>query len=101
MWFLGATAQENELIHPNTLGRGWVSLFNDSLTNAIFPPGVWTVQDGVLTASKDEAIWSEKAYDDFMLDLEFRNAPGSLTDLTALVTIANQLSFRAPRRGSV
>jgi hypothetical protein len=70
-------AQDQELIHPNTSGKGWVSLFNDSLTNAIFPSGVWTVQDGVLTASKDEAIWSEKAYDDLVLDLEFRNAPGT------------------------
>ncbi|HVU55109.1 MAG TPA: DUF1080 domain-containing protein [Puia sp.] len=79
LWVFSVNAQnkmpDKELVSPNTSGKGWVSLFNDSLTNAIFPAGVWTVQDGVLTASKDEAIWSEKAYDDFVLDLEFKNAP--------------------------
>jgi len=74
MWVFSARAQE---INPNTSGAGWVSLFNDSLTNAIFPVGVWTVRDGVLTALKDEAIWSGKAYDNFVLDLDFKNAPGT------------------------
>ncbi len=60
--------------HPDTSGEGWTNLFNDNLTNAIFPKGVWTISDGVITASKDEAIWSEKAYDNFILDLEFKNA---------------------------
>ena len=60
--------------HPNTSGPGWTNLFNADLSNAIFEKGVWTVSDGVITASKDEALWSEKAYDDFMLDLEFKNA---------------------------
>jgi hypothetical protein len=77
LWIISANAQDGELVHPNTSGKGWVSLFNDSLTNAIFPAGVWTVRDGVLTASKDEAIWSEKAYDNFVLDLDFKNAPGT------------------------
>jgi len=63
--------------HPDTNKKGWVRVFNDSLTNAIFPKGVWTVSDGVLTASKDEAIWSAKEYDDFILDLEFKNAEGT------------------------
>ena len=30
--------------------------------------------DGVLTASEDQAIWSEKKYKDFVLDLEFKTA---------------------------
>ena len=60
--------------HPNTSGSGWTNLFKADLSNAIFEKGVWTVSDGVITASKDEALWSEKAYDDFMLDLEFKNA---------------------------
>ena len=60
--------------HPNTSGQGWTNLFNTDLSNAIFEKGVWTVSNGVITASRDEALWSEKAYDDFMLDLEFKNA---------------------------
>lgn len=77
---LSSTAQNQpdpESLHPNTSGKGWVRLFNDSLSNAIFPQGVWSVTDGVLTATKDEAIWSAKEYDDFILDLDFKNAPGT------------------------
>ena len=60
--------------HPNTSGKEWTNLFNVDLSNAIFPQGVWTVNSGVITASKDEALWSDKAYDNFILDLEFKNA---------------------------
>ncbi|MEP7319893.1 MAG: DUF1080 domain-containing protein, partial [Panacibacter sp.] len=63
--------------HPNTSGKGWHTLFNKDITNAIYPQGVWSVERGVMTATKDEAIWSEKQYDDFILDLEFKNAPGT------------------------
>ena len=70
-------AQENYDTHPNTSGEGWANLFNDNLSNAIYPEGVWSVSDGVITASKDEALWSEKEYDDFILDLEFKNADGT------------------------
>ena len=67
-----ASAQDSYDKHPNT--SGWKNLFNTDLSNAIFEKGVWTVSDGVITASKDEALWSEKAYDNFILDLEFKNA---------------------------
>ncbi len=67
-------AQDTAWIHPNTKGAGWHDLFKSDLSNAIFPKSIWTVSNGVITASKDEAIWSEKAYDDFVLDLDFKNA---------------------------
>lgn len=73
----GSFAQDTAYINPNTNGKGWRSLFNDSLTNAIYPKGIWTKEGNVMTASKDEAIWSEKAYDNFVLDLEFKNADGT------------------------
>ncbi|MFI5152619.1 MAG: DUF1080 domain-containing protein [Chitinophagales bacterium] len=73
----GASSQSLSYVHPNTQEAGWVDLFNKNLSNAIFPAGIWTVSDGVMTASKDEAIWSAKAYDDFVLDLEFKNAEGT------------------------
>src|SRR4029079_6238087 len=57
-----------------TSGAGWMDLFKADLSNAVFEKNVWTVSDGVITASKDEALWSEKAYDNFILDLEFKNA---------------------------
>jgi hypothetical protein len=52
-------------------------MFNSDLSNAGFPKGVWSITDGVLTATKDEAIWSAKEYDNFVLDLEFKNADGT------------------------
>lgn len=63
--------------HPSTTGKNWSDLFTADLSNAIYPTGVWTVSDGVLTASKDESIWSKDEYDDFVLDLEFKNADGT------------------------
>jgi hypothetical protein len=63
--------------HPNTSQKGWVDLFAADLSNAAYPKGVWTVENGVLTASEDIAIWSVKPYDNFMLDLEFKTAPGT------------------------
>ena len=54
--------------HPDS--SGWKNLFDDTLSNARFPKGVWTVADGVMTASEDQAIWSERPYDNFVLDLE-------------------------------
>ena len=62
-------------VHPDTSGEGWKALFAKDLGDAKFPKGVWTRDgDGVLTASQDQAIWSEKKYNDFVLDLEFKNA---------------------------
>jgi hypothetical protein len=67
-------AQDNYSKHPDTSQKGWSSLFNNTLTNAIYPQGVWSSTNGIITATKDEALWSEKEYDDFILDLEFKNA---------------------------
>lgn len=61
--------------HPDT--SGWDNLFKDDLSNADKPEGVWTVTGGVLTASEDKALWTKKDYDNFILDLEFKNAPGT------------------------
>ena len=55
----------------------WGDLFAPDLSNATFPKGVWSVDDSVLTASKDECIWTKKIYDNFILDLEFKTADGT------------------------
>jgi hypothetical protein len=52
-------------------------LFAPDLSNAEFPAGIWTVSDGVLTASEDQAIWTTKDYENFVLDLEFMTASGT------------------------
>ncbi len=72
--FQSACAPKNISKHPDTGGSEWKPLFKNDLSDAIFEKGVWTIADGVITASKDEALWSEKTYNDFMLDLEFQNA---------------------------
>jgi len=55
----------------------WADVFAADLSNAEFPAGIWTVSDGVLTASEDQAIWTNKDYENFVLDLEFMTAPGT------------------------
>jgi len=63
------------LTHPDV--SGWPDLFAADLSNAQFPAGVWTVADGVLTASEDQAIWTVRDYENFIVDLEFRTAAGT------------------------
>lgn len=70
--------------HPDT--SGWDNLFKADLSNAAKPEGVWTVSDGVLTASEDQAIWTTRDYDNFILDLEFKNAPGTNSGVVVYCT---------------
>ena len=72
-----ARAQEPPTAHPDTTEPGWTPLFEPDLSNAIYPEGVWLFDDGVLTAREDREIWTRTQYDDFVLDLEFRTAPGT------------------------
>jgi len=58
--------------HPDT--SGWDNLFTDDLSNAVYADTVWSVENGVLTAEYDQGIWTKKEYDNFILDLEFKNA---------------------------
>jgi len=61
--------------HPDS--SQWADLFAPDLSNAIFPAGVWSWQDGVLTATEDQCIWTKDQYTNFVLDLEFKNAEGT------------------------
>ena len=55
----------------------WETIFAGDLSDATFPKGVWSVKDGVLSATKDEAIWTKKQYENFTIDLEFKTATNS------------------------
>ncbi|MEQ8763633.1 MAG: DUF1080 domain-containing protein [Planctomycetota bacterium] len=68
-------AEAEQAKHPES--KSWDDLFAADLSNANAPKDVWTFEDGVLTASEDQAIWSKKDYDDFVLDLEFKTASGT------------------------
>ncbi len=70
--------------HPDT--RGWPSLFEPNLSDADKPKGVWTVSDGVLTASEDQAIWTTRDYESFILDLEFKTASGTNSGVVVYCT---------------
>ena len=60
--------------HPDTTGAGWKAFLKADLSDTIHPKGVWSVTNGVLTATRDQNIWSKKQYDDFIIDLEFKTA---------------------------
>ncbi len=61
--------------HPNS--KSWPELFSTDLSNAIFPEGIWSFENGEFTATEDQFLWTKKDYDNFVLDLEFKNADGT------------------------
>jgi hypothetical protein len=61
--------------HPDS--TTWKKLFADDLSDAIFPKGIWFHEDGLLTASEDQIIWTKDEYRDCVIDLEFKNGPAA------------------------
>jgi hypothetical protein len=59
--------------HPDT--AGWKDLFEPGLANAVYPPGSWVVEDGVLVAKTGDTLWTRDSFGNFTLDLEFKVAP--------------------------
>lgn len=43
------------------------------MAEAKFDPACWKIEDGVLSASEDKVIWALGSYENFVLDLEFKN----------------------------
>jgi hypothetical protein len=72
-----SVAQATLKKHPDTKEAGWKNLFKPDISDAAYAAGVWTVDQGVLTASEDQPIWSAREYANFVLDLEFKTAPGT------------------------
>ena len=52
-------------------------LFASDLSNAVFSEGIWSVQQGELTATEDQCIFTKQTYQNFVLDLEFKTADGT------------------------
>jgi hypothetical protein len=51
-----------------------VPLFKADLSNAEYDPIAWSIdQQEVISASKDDAIWTTREYENFELTLEFKN----------------------------
>ena len=61
--------------HPNS--SQWDDLFLTDLSNAVCLDSIWTFENGILTASEDQNIWTKKEYDNFILDLEFKTDVGT------------------------
>jgi len=38
----------------------WQRLFNDYQSNAMYPEGIWTADDGVITVSEDQEIRTKR-----------------------------------------
>jgi hypothetical protein len=58
--------------------EGWMHLFNGrDLNGWMGKNGSWAVEEGILTRRGGGDLWSEQRFGDFILDLEFRLAPGA------------------------
>jgi len=52
--------------------------FGEDLSNGVFPPGTWTISDGIMKGNgKSDSLWTKKEYENFELHFEVRVAPKS------------------------
>lgn len=65
--------------HPDS--SKWDDLFKKDLSDAIVPmdkgKAIWTWENGELTASVDQAIWTKDQYGNCVIDLEFKCGPAA------------------------
>ncbi len=81
---LGLAAAAAFIVSCATTGA---PLFTPDLSNADYPEGVWTIdENGVMTASEDQAIWTQRDYENFILDLEFKTAEGTNSGVVVYCT---------------
>lgn len=57
--------------------KKWEPLFEKDLTNAIDMEGVWYYEDDVLSSTKDACIFTKTEFENFEIDLEFKNEKGT------------------------
>jgi hypothetical protein len=57
--------------------KSWQPLFNNDLSNAVDEHGVWHFEGEILTASEDACIFTKSEYENFVIDLEFKNETGT------------------------
>jgi len=51
---------------------GWRDLLVNDLSNCVYKPGSWAIEEGVLTRKGGGDIWTKEKFGDFILDLEFK-----------------------------
>ena len=63
-------------VHPDS--TKWPSLFKKDFSNALCDRNVWFYnKEGLLTANRDQVIWTDKEYENFVLDIEYRLDPAA------------------------
>jgi len=87
---IAAFPEEEPVTHPDSSTADWSDLLAADLSNADYPEGVWWWEGDELTASEDQMLWSKQVYQDFDLDLEFRNDVGTNSGVLYHVSIPNQ-----------
>ena len=107
--FLGvmAAVQAGEALKAHPDSKAWEDVFAADLSNAVFPEGVWSWKDGELSPkNKDQAIWTKKEYENFVLDLEFKLEPAANsgvfvynTDMTKCVPNTVEIQVHRPLLG--
>lgn len=68
--------------HPDSAGQGWAPLFADDLSNTTLADAdkgkAWVLEaPGTWRSDVDKMIFTKEAYENFVLDLEFKLAPGT------------------------
>jgi hypothetical protein len=53
--------------------ENWKPLFGKDFKEAKYDPACWKIEDGVFSASEDKVLWASGSYENFVLDLEFKN----------------------------
>lgn len=56
---------------------GWRPLLGESLAGCLFPEGAWTLSEGVLARTGKGDLWTKARFGDFLLQLDFKLAPGT------------------------
>ena len=72
--------------HPDTSGEDWRPLFEQDLSDATYPEGIWKWQNGELTATEDQNIWTQQDFNNFIVDLEFKTADGTNSGVIVYVS---------------
>ncbi len=73
---VSAAVAVEPLGHPGSTAD-WEDLFAADLSDAEYPAGVWSFENGELTATEDQAIWTRDDFENCVIDLEFKNASAS------------------------
>lgn len=52
-------------------------LMGEDFSGARYEKGSWKIEDGVMIGLEDKVLWATGEYENFVLDLEFKNDPGT------------------------